>query len=360
MTRNDVFNFVRDEVVPVCGDMGSPNSVDIRISGSVLRPTSRVWFVDIVNRRQTTSIVVKCGTMRAATPHQLLPRLTPTVPAEQMIPRQALALQQISSQLSDLGDSRFVGVQVLMHDVDRRILVMSRVQGNELLSLLHTMALPLSFRAREKLPLYSRMAGEWLRLFHDQVSLPPGVRVYTGSTDLHEQAITWLNCIYPQGGVWSELIEQHISRWAGQLPEQPKAILHGDYWPGNILVNQERIGVIDVLGWAEGSVYLDIAYYLLHLRASDLQVWLRNFAWSNPVLEKAEHEFLAGYFGKEVIETPTLYFFQTLALLAKWARNTKTLRESTGLQRARKQILYAWRSSYYRSLISVWINKGCL
>jgi aminoglycoside phosphotransferase (APT) family kinase protein len=136
----------------------------------------------------------------------------------------------------------------------------------------------------------------------------------------------------------------------------PRATLHGDYWPGNILVSEGKIGVIDVLGWADGPIWLDIGYYLLHLRAVDRQVWLHNVAWPEHLLQQAEHEFLAGYFGEEAIDSHALCFFQALALLAKWSRNAETLRESTGLQNTKKRALFLWRSVYFRSLMSSFLD----
>jgi aminoglycoside phosphotransferase (APT) family kinase protein len=131
----------------------------------------------------------------------------------------------------------------------------------------------------------------------------------------------------------------------------PRSILHGDYWPGKFLVSEGQIGVIDVLGWAEGPIWLDIGYYLLQLRAANWQVWLHNVAWPEHLLRQAEDEFLAGYFGVESINPHTRCFFQAFALLAKWSRNSQTLRESTGLQHTKKRASFLWRSMYYRSLM---------
>ena len=141
-----------------------PVEIQVKVTGSVHRPTSRVWFVNLVSGQQVTPIVVKCGALGAATPHQPLPRLTPMAPAPERFPRQALALQAIDREFTDLSDPRFVAVRVLMHDADRRILIMSRIPGDELLQRLHAAALPSGSTARRDLPVFSKMAGKWLRL----------------------------------------------------------------------------------------------------------------------------------------------------------------------------------------------------
>lgn len=358
MTRDQIIDFVREEVLPICVKNDTPHRPDIRIIGSVYRPTSRVWFVDIIYGQNINSIVVKCGTMQAATPHQRLPRLTPTVPATQMIQRQALVLRSIDHQLSALKDSRFIGVHVIMNDEERRILVMNRIQGDELLLRLYKTSLPLAHKARNDLCAYSRLAGEWLRLFHNRVCIDPGIRLETPSSSLYDQAVEWLQLITPQDKFWKVQVRDNLARWLQQLPDQPRAILHGDFWPGNILLSRGRIAVIDALGWVEGPVWLDIGYYLLHLRAVDRQVWLHNAIWPNHALQLAEREFLSGYFGEESIDPCSHKFFICLALLSKWARSAQVMNETTGLQRLKKRLTFTWKSAYYKSLLSQWINIG--
>jgi len=192
-----------------------------------------------------------------------------------MIPRQALALQAIDREFSNLANPCFAVIRVLLQNDDRRVLIMNRDPGTELLHYLNTTALPTGAAARKDLPSYSRMAGEWLRLFHDRVPLEPGVRVYNQASELLEQATSWLGTLEMVDHVWRARVENRIAECAGKLNGLPRTTLHGDYWPGNILANNGRIAIIDVLGWAEGPCWLDIAYFLLHLRATDKQVWLQ-------------------------------------------------------------------------------------
>lgn len=352
MTKCEIIDYIHCEVVPLCFPANRSYPVDVQVTGSVRRPTSRVWFVDIVAGQQVMPIVVKCGILGETTPHQWLSRLTPTVPAPKMIPRQALALQAIDREFTDLADPSFVAVHVLMHDADQRILVMNRIPGEELLQRLHATALPLGLKARKDLPGFSRMAGEWLRIFHNRVSMQHGAQVYVLPSDLLDQATIWLNNICPLEQAWCGRVQNRIAECVENLPELSRAILHGDYWPGNILVSNGKIGVIDVLGWAEGPVWLDIGYFLLHLRAVTWQVWLHNATWPDHLLQKAEQEFLAGYFGEETIDPHARCLFQALALLAKWSRSVETLHKSTGLQRVKKRALFVWRRAYYQSLMS--------
>jgi len=352
VTKSEIVAFIRSDLIPHCALQSGQQAVDIEITGSITRSTSRLWFANLVCGPQQVAIVAKCGVSGQTTPHRRLPRLTPMCSLPQMIPRQALALQAIDREFSNLANPCFAVIRVLLQNDDRRVLIMNRDPGTELLHYLNTTALPTGAAARKDLPSYSRMAGEWLRLFHDRVPLEPGVRVYNQASELLEQATSWLGTLEMVDHVWRARVENRIAECAGKLNGLPRTTLHGDYWPGNILANNGRIAIIDVLGWAEGPCWLDIAYFLLHLRATDKQVWLHNAAWSDRLLTQAEHEFLAGYFGAEPVDPHAKAFFMTLALLAKWSRRVETLQESSGLQRARKQAMFAWNSRYYRTLMN--------
>ena len=144
MTKSEIVDYVRRAVtrLDVPADGSHPVDIQVKVTGSIRRPTSQVWFVDLVSGQQVTSIVVKCEALGTATHRQWLPRLTPGAPAPVMIPRQALALQVIDREFMELSDPRFVSVRALMHDADRRILIMTRLPGDELLQRLHAAALP--------------------------------------------------------------------------------------------------------------------------------------------------------------------------------------------------------------------------
>jgi hypothetical protein len=142
-----------------------PVHTQIRVTHCIHRPTSRLWFVDLITGQKVTSIVVKCGTLVAATPHQRLPRLTPTVPAPQMISRQAQALQAINCEFAALSDPRFLAVRVLMLDAGRRILAMNRFPGDELLSRLHAAARPTGLTARRDLPVFQKWSVSGCAIF---------------------------------------------------------------------------------------------------------------------------------------------------------------------------------------------------
>ncbi len=62
---------------------------------------------------------------------------------------------------------------------------------------------------------------------------------------------------------------------------------HGDYWPGNIFVDDERVTVIDFEGFREGLPLEDVAYFLIRV-----ELLARRFRVRVPGLDAA---FLRGY-----------------------------------------------------------------
>ena len=358
MTKTEIVAFIRSDLIPYCALQDGQHAVDIEITGSIIRSSSRLWFANLVSGPQQIAIVAKCGISGQTTPHRRLPRLTPMYPLAQMIPRQALALQAIDREFSDLDNPCFEVIRVLLQNDDRRVLIMNRDPGTELLRYLYATATPTGNTAREDLLRYSRMAGEWLRHFHDKVPLEPGESVYVQASELLEQATSWLGTHELVDCGWRSWAESRIVECAEKLNGLPRATLHGDFWPGNILANNGRIAIIDVLGWAEGPSWLDIAYFLVHLRATDKQVWFHNAVWSDRLLTQAEDEFLSGYFGAEPVDQHAKAFFMALALLAKWSRRAAALQQSSGLKRIKKQAVFAWKSRYYQSLMTSILDKN--
>lgn len=71
------------------------------------------------------------------------------------------------------------------------------------------------------------------------------------------------------------------------IADQPVVGHHGDYWPGNVFVDGERVTVIDFEGFREGLALEDVAYFLIRV-----ELLARRFRVRIPGLGDA---FLRGY-----------------------------------------------------------------
>jgi Ser/Thr protein kinase RdoA (MazF antagonist) len=87
---------------------------------------------------------------------------------------------------------------------------------------------------------------------------------------------------------------------------------HGDYWPGNIFLDDKRVEVIDFEGYRLGLPLEDVAYFLVQL-----DLLFPRFRGRLPRLREA---FLDGYFGDRARDNDALRLFTLTKTLAALSR----------------------------------------
>ncbi|MDQ6799438.1 MAG: glycosyltransferase [Acidobacteriota bacterium] len=134
-------------------------------------------------------------------------------------------------------------------------------------------------------------------------------------------------------------IADRLRTLEAQLAEKtfPLVGRHGDYWPGNIYIDDDRVEVIDFEGFREGLPLEDVAQFLIHL---DLYVAYPLFS---KVQRKLRAAFLDSYvaFGGKLDDDAMQLFTITTALqfLARVRRPAKGfLRDYWGRRVLRKVI----------------------
>jgi len=156
-----------------------------------------------------------------------------------------------------------------------------------------------------------RRAGQWLRAMQHATSDSRGRRPAgrTSAASAEEILATQV----------SLAIHNATPRVAARLHELEQRVLphanitcghHGDYWPGNIFLDEERVTVIDFEGYREGFPLEDVAYFLI-----ELELLLPRHARYVPALRVA---FLDGYGG--IDDAGALHLFtltKALHLLAR-------------------------------------------
>lgn len=134
--------------------------------------------------------------------------------------------------------------RVLLFDERRATIVMERAPGAAL-DRLFARAEP-----RRLLPALER-AGAWLREMQDATrrDADPAVLaavLATAKQDAHGDA-------------------KLLRALERTVPPQPVTGHHGDFWPGNVFVDGDRVTVIDFEGFREGLPLEDVAYFLLRV-----------------------------------------------------------------------------------------------
>ena len=99
-----------------------------------------------------------------------------------------------------------------------------------------------------------------------------------------------------------------------QMRVAPRALVacghHGDYWPGNVFLDDARVTVIDFEGYRPGLPLEDVAYFLI-----ELELLMPRHARHLPALRVA---FLDGYGGIDDADALQLFTLtKTLHLISR-------------------------------------------
>jgi tRNA A-37 threonylcarbamoyl transferase component Bud32 len=131
-----------------------------------------------------------------------------------------------------------------------------------------------------------------------------------------------------RGSEWEGLLAalRHTGEWLRLFQRRTgQAGQHGDFWPGNVYIDQDGVQVIDFEGYREGLPWEDPAYFLVHLELF--------FAWPGlrGRFEKASAAFLDGYLDGSRLDRS--------ALDTSLAAKARQVLEKTGEGRQRRALV---------------------
>lgn len=265
-------------------------------------------------------------------------------------------LRRIEALVCEARDPCLGAIHVYDLLPDEGFLVMERSTGVDLATL--TLRYSRRWASARTAPLLTacRSAGVWLRRYHDLMPLEGMSPVVSEGVEFREIAdrrISTLERWLPDGPFWAGLrasIQNGLRRFPDAIALRGAS--HGDYWGGNILCEPDgRVSVIDTFGAGRGPVYLDLAYFLVHLRAAPLQIYSQGLWCSEDALRESRSSFLAGYGLDEGADRGALALFEILVLLYKWSASYAALDGKRSVARSLKRATLAWRSRYLRRLI---------
>jgi hypothetical protein len=192
--------------------------------------------------------------------------------------------------------------RVLLFDEARATIVMERAAGTSLDRLFATAGESELIAATER-------AGAWLRAM--QTATRSSASAHAALHDTVAGAVRDANATMgPRAAAVIARLQALESRFVGDTVVGH----HGDYWPGNIFIDDERVTVIDLEGFREGLPLEDVAYFLMRADMLCRRYRLR-------VMPRLRDAFLRGYG-----ETPPRDALQLFAL----TKGLRTLANNTG------------------------------
>lgn len=195
-----------------------------------------------------------------------------------------------------ISNSRFQVPIPLFHSPQDLVIVTAHMPGMQLQEKLIAQAGWFPSRATvEELELNCRSCGEWLREF--QNATPDSV---AGELDLGRMRdmiacrLEWLadDDNIPIDTEKSELILAHFDRELDALQPEDLTVssIHGDFFAGNVLVDQDRVVGLDFAMCRIGSTYADPSYFMFQLETLTYKPKYRRH-----LIRKLQHAFLQGY-----------------------------------------------------------------
>lgn len=145
-------------------------------------------------------------------------------------------------------------------------------------------------------------AGAWLRLMHRSTATgEDGSALLQNVVDRALRDVDQLSAHDWRIRRRAPQLTARLRELAQRVPIRPVTGHHGDYWAGNIFMNDARVDVIDFEGYRRGLPLEDVAYFLV-----SLDLLFPRFRSHLPPLREA---FLAGYFEAATRDEPSLQLF---------------------------------------------------
>jgi len=292
-----------------------------------------VRLLDVINHRAST--FYRCGLsangfqkkilIKTAPSYALPKRLSAQTPPVEKFKLEFDALDLIYNHFSSTDKHNFRAIRVFEFLPAEVAIVMEECDAPGLKKLLLNNSRLHPFKPRRDLNPAFFNSGGWLRHFH--ALLPAdcaGGNNLSTCSHFIQQFTEKISFIQNEIGHSNQLkaVNKVVVNTAGTaLPDDLEmGLKHGDFAPRNIMVDAEnKIIGIDTLAKSMMPVHYDIAYLVVQLQTSKLQLYTQGAAFGRRRIASYERALMKGYWqddsGKH---SPALELFKAFVLLEKW------------------------------------------
>lgn len=326
----------------------------IRFIDKQVRITCVLYRFSLESHRTSHAVIVKIAPPPAKRQKQTndtlhlsaRPRLATISDPKTKVQFEFLALSKIYQQFGALQDRRFGAIHPLDYLPSFPAIVMEEEQAPNLRQLLmQTHRLQWKRPARNLEPVFHH-AGAWLQTYH---RLPKAAHTQLRHGTRNE-FITSIHdfCDFLATHLGNQAFFQTLATTTTRLAvnllpsDLPLGLGHGDYTTRNILVDPtDRVTVLDTLSKWQTSIYEDIGYFLMRLKAAGPQALAQGFLFNTKKLAAYEAAFLCGYWGAEPIPYAQIRLYEIQALLDYWTSQLalpKTAQSQPSIKTTKQQV----------------------
>ena len=256
------------------------------------------------------------------------------------------------------NSSLFMAIRPLALYEDLNAVAMQEADLRTLRSFFRSPKMLIERQARQAFESYLKLAGRWLRIFHDGNGRAGEGPVFEKA--LYETARQNLDRINPHLGKkdqirLGELLYKLYEMNSGKVV--PYCILHDDFNSANVFVNRDRrICSFDPHN-RPGPVSIDLAKIIADMETDRIQL-ITNGLWvPYPRLQTLHAALLRGYFGSEAVDQSSLSLFRFLSLLEKWKDAEVRFESSTRKRKFVYSLAMPQIRRYFLHLIHNLVNE---
>lgn len=263
------------------------------------------------------------------------------------------SLKRIESVFSSHADaSLFAVIHPLAWYEDINAVVMEEADIRTLRDLFHAPAMWTEGKARRRFETLLESAARWLCIYHDHFGrVEEGPLFPQALYDESFERLDRIQAACPDIDLrFAKDLLDDLYRAYGQT-SHPYNILHNNFSMSNVFITRDgKICSFDPHN-KPGSLYYDLAKFLIDLSTSNLQVVTHGRMVPFSRLTTFTDAFLYGYFRGGSADRQALRLFYLLILLEKWGRHEDIRRQASGKMKYLYHIGARHMQNYYLQLL---------